>query len=323
MKKSDQTLLAVLVAAGGGAAGAGMSVLNGQLGESGTGPFLAALLSYIGTLIVSVIIFALRGKALRTWELVRTQGSWWWFAVGLFAVPIVVGFAWGIPLIGVALASVCVVAGQSVASLTLDAYGIGSRQAVGVTPRRLIAVVLALVGLVIAATGGSEYGGGAGAVLAALVLFIAGALSVGNQAGSGKIVGLVKDPFIAAITTSAGGFVGIALIVLGMFAFGTLQNTVWPTEWWLYLGGLLGFLAGVAGAFSVRHLGTFVLSITTLGGQMATGLIVDAFSPIGVHIPTLAATAAVILASLIAIQRNSKTATTDKNIEPSSLVDLN
>lgn len=305
----SRVLLAAFVAIGGGAFATMMNTINGQLGAAGTGPVLAATISYGVTLIGASALFVARRKVRASWRVVRTQGSWWWFAVGVLAVPIVAGFAWGIPLLGVALAVVCTVAGQVVASLTLDALGIGARVATVLTPRRAGAALLALTGVVIASFGDHGNLEGTRAIITAGALFLAGAVSVGAQAGSGKIMARIEDPFVAAMTTSTGGFLGICLIVAAQFASGAMENVTMPSQWWMYLGGFFGLVVGIAGAFAVRHLGTFVLTITVLGGQMVTALTVDLFSPVGVDGLTLAATAVVLTAALLVINRAPRTTT--------------
>lgn len=301
--KRPEVVVAALVAFACGAGAALMNAVNGALGEAGTGPFVATLISYATTLLGAMVLFALRRKVRWSWRVVRTQGTWWWFAVGLLAVPIVAGFAWSVPLIGVAFAVVCTVAGQSVASLTLDAAGIGAREKTGLTPRRLLAGGLALVGLVIAALGGGGYIGGGEALGAALLLFLAGAISVGNQAGSGKIMARIHDPFISAMTTSTGGFLGIMALVGVLGATGALDGMTLPGQWWLYLGGISGLFVGIGGAYAVRHLGTFGLTITVLGGQMVMALVLDGLSSTGISLHTIAATAVVALAALLVMQR--------------------
>ena len=307
---APRVLLAVVITVLGGSCAAVMNTVNGRLGEAGTGPVVAATISYAVTLVGAALLFVVRRRVRVSWQMVRTQGSWWWFAVGLLSVPIVVGFAWGIPLIGVALAVVCTVAGQVVASLTLDAMGVGARVATGLTPRRAGAAVLALVGLVVA-----SFGSGGGiqdgrALLTAGVLFLVGAVSVGAQAGSGRIMARVEDPFVAAMTTSTGGFVGLCVIVAVQLGTGAMAGLTLPSQWWMYLGGLFGLVVGIAGAFGVRHLGTFVLTMTVLGGQMVTALTVDTFSPVGVHGLTLVATVVVVAAALLVIERPRATPST-------------
>lgn len=308
--RADRTrprvVLAACVALGGGASAAMMNTVNGRLGEAGAGALVAATTSYAVTLLGATALFVLRRRVRASWRVLRTTGSWWWFAVGLLAVPLVVGFAWGVPLIGVALAVVCTVAGQVVASLVLDALGVGAREVTALTPRRAGAAVLALGGAVVATVGGTEDVEGT-AVVVAGALFLVGAVSVGGQAGSGRIMARIEDPFVAAMTTSTGGFVGLCVVVAAGFAGGAMDGLSVPTQGWMYLGGLFGLVVGIAGAFAVRHLGTFVLTITVLGGQMVTALTVDAFSPVGVHGLTLAATAAVVGAALLVVDRGPRT----------------
>ena len=102
-----RVLAAVLVALVCGGFVAAQSRLNGGLSVAGAGVLVASLLSYVGTLATSVLVIVLMGRARATATLLRRESRWWWYAIGLFGIPIVLTMAAGVPILGVAIASVC------------------------------------------------------------------------------------------------------------------------------------------------------------------------------------------------------------------------
>lgn len=300
--------LAALVSAGSGMVLAVQGRLNGDLGAAGTGPVLAAWLSYVGTLLATLLVIALRGRLSATFRLLRARASWWWFGVGLCSVPIVVAMAAGVPLVGVAISSVCAVAGQTVAGLVLDARGVGLPMPLRLTPRRVLAGLAAVAGLGIAVLGGASTAGESWqVVVAGMALFVGGALLCGQQAGNGRVTHLTGDPVLATLTSVTGGLVGISVVCALVAPFGMFDGVSFPPQWWLYLGGPLGTVITVAAAFAVRHLGTFVLTLTVVSGQMAMAMLLDAIGVVGLQWQTLVATAAVAVAALLVVQRPPRT----------------
>lgn len=302
-----RVLAAVLVALVCGGFVAAQSRLNGGLSVAGAGVLVASLLSYVGTLATSVLVIVLMGRARATATLLRRDSRWWWYAIGLFGIPIVLTMAAGVPILGVAIASVCSVAGQTLSGLALDARGVGVPEALRLNGRRVVAGLTAVAGLVIAVLAGS---GGLTADLATVVglgllVFVGGFTLAGQQAGNGKVTALSGDPVVAGITSSAGGTLGVALIVAVAAATGNLEVTLpaFAEHWHLYLGGPLGAGITIGAAWAVRHLGTFALTLAIVGGQMVTAVVIDLLGGIGVHGATLLAATMIGLATLLAVGR--------------------
>jgi len=295
--------LAALVAAGSGAVLSLQGRLNGDLATAGTGPVVAAWLSYVGTLLATVLVVVALRRTRATVRVLRASASWWWFAVGLCSVPVVVAMAAGVPLVGVAVATVCSVAGQTVAGLALDARGVGLPAPLRLTARRAAAGVAAVAGLGIAVLGGAGAETGWAAVVAGLALFVGGAVLCGQQAGNGRVTQLSGDPVVATLTSVTGGLVGISLVCAVVAAVGGLDGVALPPQWWLYLGGPLGTLVTVAAAYAVRHLGTFVLTLAVVGGQMVTAVLLDVLGVVGLRWQTVVATAVVGVAVLLVVGR--------------------
>lgn len=297
-------LAAALGAAGSGAVIALQGRLNGDLATAGSGVLVAGWISYIGTLLVSALVIVVRRRARESARLVRERAQWWWFAVGLCGIPIVLSMALGIPLVGVAIASVCAVAGQTVAGLSLDARGVGVPAAIRLTGRRALAGLVALAGLGIAVLGSSS---GAvtpltGAAIG-VALFVSGAVLCVQQAGNGRVVAATGDPVLAGLTSSLGGTVGITVILAVAGVLGALDGVTFPPQPYLYLGGPLGAVITIVAAWAVRHLGTFVLTLTVISGQMVAALLLDLASAAGLRWSAVLATLAVAASAALVVER--------------------
>ena len=311
--RASLALPAVLAAVVSGGLVAAQGQLNGDLSVAGAGVLLSSWLSYVGTLGTVLLVVALRGRVGATMAILRRDSRWWWFAIGLCGIPIVLAMAAGIPIVGVATATVCSVAGQTISGLALDARGVGVPEPLRLSGRRLFAGVIAIAGLAVAVLSGS--GGPSvdvGTVLAVgVLLFVAGVALGGQQAGNGRVTSMAGDPVVAGLTTAAGGTVGITLLLGVVAASGGLDGTSLPPldgQWYLYLGGPLGAAITIGAAWAVRHLGTFALTLAIVGGQMATALVIDVVRGVGLHWSTLAAATMIAGATVIAVGRRRSNA---------------
>jgi transporter family-2 protein len=296
---------AVATAALTGALIAAQSRFNGDLAVAGAGTLVAGWLSYVGTLGTVVVVVLARGRAATTARTVASRGRWWWFAIGLCGIPIVLAAAYGVPIVGVAVASVGSVAGQTVAGLLLDARGVGVPEPLPLTGRRLVAALVALGGLGLAMSGGSSGGVGLGtAVGIGLLFFVSGAALAAQNAGNGAVTQASGDPVIAGLTSATGGTVAVTLGVGVAAAVGALHGVTLPAaagDWYRYLGGPLGAVIVVGAAWAVRHLGTFALTLTVIGGQLIAAMLVDLTRGLGTPWTTLASVAAIIASAALGV----------------------
>jgi transporter family-2 protein len=53
----------------------------------------------------------------------------------------------------------------------------------------------------------------------------------------------------------------------------------WPSEWWLYAGGLLGILFVLASVAVVRAVGVLMLGVGSIAGQVLASLAFDLIVP--------------------------------------------
>ena len=293
---------AVLVAALSGALIAAQGRFNGDLSTAGTGALVATWLSYVGTFLTTAVVIAVQGRARVTARILAHDARWWWYAVGLCGVPIVVMFAIGIPVVGVAIASVCSVAGQTLSGLALDARGVGVPAPLRLTGRRLAAALGAIAGLVVA-VGSTPTTSLVKVVVLGVLMFVSGAVLAGQQAGNGRVNLLTGDPVLPVLTSSAGGTVGASVLVGVVWAAGHLGTVQWPgpARWWLYLGGPLGAAITVCAAWAIRHLGTFALTLGVVVGQMVTAVVVDLATGVGGRWSTYLAVAMITGATVLVV----------------------
>lgn len=310
MKVRDSLVpLAAAIAALTGGMVALQGRFNGDLTAAGGGPLLAGWSSYLGTFVTVIVLILIRRQGGQAWKVLRTRSSWWWYAIGLSGIPIVLAMSWGIPLVGVAITSVCSVAGQTVAGLLLDSRGVGLPAPLKLTGRRIAAALISILGLSLAI--GSSLGGDAKVltmIAVGVVVFAAGMILCIQQAGNGSVTALSGNPLFASLTSVMGGGAGISLIVLGAWAVGALGDVSFPPVseyWWAYLGGPLGAGVVVGAAWAVRHLGTFRLTLAVVAGQMVTAMILDAFGTTGLSWPTVVASAVVVAATILVVSPSS------------------
>lgn len=296
---------------------------NGDLSTAGAGPLVASSLAYAGALATVLLFLAGTGQLRASLSTIRSTGALWWFAIGLCSVPIVVSMAVGIPVIGVALASVCAVAGQTVSGLVLDARGIGVDAPIRLTARRGVAGLCALLGLVIAVLTGP--GPSTQTVLSAVImgvfLFVGGLLLSVQTAGNGVVAAQTGNPLIPVVTSVAGGLIGVSLLTGAIALTGNLGEVALPSvtgQWWLYLGGPLGMVIATAAAFAVTRLGTFALTIAIVGGQLVTAVALDIFGSVGASWST-ALSLAIIAISVTLTVLPTRTQQTDPATEPDPL----
>jgi len=276
--------LLLLAAFGTGVLVALQSRINGQLGQQLGDGFLAALISFgSGFVILSfACLFWRPGRRgiVRVASAVRTRRSPWWFVVGgtagaLFVLSqtLVVG------LVGVALFTVGVVAGQTVSSLAIDRRGMGSMAAKPVTARRLVGAALALAAVVLA--GSSEVRPDIAAWVL-LVPFAAG-LAVGWQQA---VNGQVKTIAESAFTATFGNFaVGASVLLVAAVIHSAIVGwpTHFPTTPWLYLGGLVGTVFIGGQSTIVRSTGVLLMGLAVLSGQLVTAVLFDLLAPVQSH----------------------------------------
>lgn len=278
-------VVGLLAALGVGAITAVQMLINGELGVRVGDPLLGAAWSFVTAGIIVTLIVLLRSSSRRAFGLFlhRVQTGelpWWLLIASLFGACFVSIGAWTVPIIGVAVFSVAMVAGQNIGALAIDRFGL-----TGIGPQPLNAgrLVAAFVGLGAAAVAAAPALGAATAsvVLVAAVI-IGGACASTQFAISGRMSLASGDTWIGAW----GGF-GLAsllflivVIVRSLFG-GTSAAAVFPVFMdspLLAIGGALGSLLMFLAAISVVRIGVLIFGLTAVVGQFTFAVIIDALT---------------------------------------------
>jgi transporter family-2 protein len=209
------------------------------------------------------------------------------------------GIAAGV--LGVALFTVGIVAGQTLGGVVFDAIGLGPGGRRPLSPNRVAGAALALVAI----------GWAVSAQLVEsvplwlmLLPFSAGVGASWQQAMNGRVRTASTSALAATLTNFLVG-TAVLVVVMLVHAASVGWPTEFPTEPWLYAGGAVGCVFIAAQAVLVRRVGVLVLALGLVAGQLATALALDLLLPTSarpVGLATIGGTVlalvAVVLASL-------------------------
>ncbi|WP_344761302.1 DMT family transporter, partial [Micrococcus yunnanensis] len=160
-----------------------------------------------------------------------------WAALGGSAGAFLVlsqGVAAGI--LGVALFTVGVVAGQTSFGVLLDYWGIGPSGKISPTRRRLAGVLLCLVAVVITVSGQLSH---AGELVWFIMPLIAGFGTAWQPAVNGRVRAQSGSAVTATFVNFLVGTVILLVVTTARAVFVGLPESI-PTAPWLYTGGVIG-----------------------------------------------------------------------------------
>jgi transporter family-2 protein len=269
------------------------SRLNGELGSRLGDGLAAALTSFGSGLIILLIVTALvprvRRALGRVWQAIHLpsgstaggrSGLRWWQCIGGIAGAFLVATqSITVAVVGVAVFSVAVVAGQAVSSLVVDRLGFGPAGPQQYTPLRLVGACVALVAVVLAVSDRLNHPSG---LALAILPALAGIGTAVQQAINGRVARTASPDAYGAVTAALINFlVGTTALVVAFLIDLAVRGTphALPTEPWLYFGGACGVGFITLAAVVVRVMGVFVLGLGTIAGQLIASLVIDVFVP--------------------------------------------
>jgi transporter family-2 protein len=264
--------------------------LNGDLGRSLHDPLLAAFVSF-GTGLLLMTVLVLR-PSVRT-RLRSLSGVPWWVRLGgLGGATLVAVGAAAAPQIGIALLTVGLVSGSTMAALVVDRFGIGPGGRRSTTGPRVAGALLCLLAIAVSAVEGLR----AASPVLLLLVVLAGVTTSVQLAFNGQ----VRQATDATVATFVNFFVGAAalLLALGVRELVTGVNADrWPAEWWLYLGGPMGAVFVATAAIVVRSLGVLRFGLAVTAGQLLGGMLLDVHR--GLAVRTVLAAALTMVAVVV------------------------
>jgi transporter family-2 protein len=258
-----------------GAMLAAQTRINGQLGKH-TGAIVAAVVSFAVGLTVLAIAVAASSHARHGFaRLRRAPVRKWWYLGGVAGAAVVGSSAAAAPEVGVSLVTVLVVAGMTAGGLVVDAAGLGPSGRVPANPTRIFGTLLAIAAVSVGAIG--QHGSFRPGLLA--LVGLSGVAGAGQQAANGQLRAAAGDVRVAAFINFAVGLLSLVLLAVIVGLAGHLPAIHWPTQAWLYVGGLLGVVFIGVSAGLVARLGVLRLTLGTVSGQVIGALVIDAIAP--------------------------------------------
>lgn len=271
MPRSLPSSAALLAAVMAGAMIGVQGRINGELATRTGSALETAASSFVVGLLMLAVVMPRRVTA--TKRLLKHRVLWWWWLGGFGGAFLVATSAHGVPEIGVALVSVCLVAGTTSGALLTDQFGLGPSGRHPASFWRFAGVAVVIVAVAIGAVG--ERGALFKPVLFVL-LFVAGAASAVQQAANGQLRVVSDDIVVASFVSFLGG--SLALVV-AVFVTGEFSASSLPGAAWLYLGGPLGVVYILVGAATVKSLGVLRFVLGVVAGQLLAAVVIDVVWP--------------------------------------------
>ncbi|MDP3972221.1 MAG: DMT family transporter [Candidatus Nanopelagicales bacterium] len=276
-----------------GAATVVQSRINGEIGVIAGNGLMVASLSFSVSLATTLVIIAvsprLRRSVARAWRTMRQRLpgpdpgrrllSPWHLLGGIGGATFVVAQGVSVPMLGVAVFTIAVVAGQNVNSLLVDRAGLGPAGKKPLSLLRCLAATITTGGVALAVSGqlDSPAFGVAGLVLA----LVAGAAVAAQQAVNARVAVAGGSPWAAALFNFSVGWLAVGAVTL-VLAAATDEGRRWPDEWfepWMLTGGLIGVAFIVVAAVAVSRLGVLLFALSSIAGQVVGALALAVFLP--------------------------------------------
>jgi len=260
------------------------SRVNGELGVRIGDGFTAAVISFGSGLVVLGVGMLLwpsgrRGLGLLGEALKRPTLSWWHLLGGVSGALFVLSQGLTAAVLGTALFSVAIVAGQTVSGLAMDRFGVGPGGHRPLTPTKIIGAILALLAVAWAVSG--QIRGDVPLAWLALPL-LAGIGQGWQQAVNGRVRVEAQSVLTATFLNFLTGTIALA-IAAGIHGAVAGWPHGLPSDPWLYAGGLIGCVFIAAAAVVVRTTGVLLLGLCIVAGQLLCAIVLDLVAPSSGH----------------------------------------
>lgn len=271
-----------LLAALSGILIAAQSRVNGGLSAALGNSTEAAVYSFgSGFIVLNIIALAnpkVRAGVRRIFNGVKSgELPAWRLSAGVMGGIFVAIQTFTVPIIGVALLSVVMIAGQTLASLIVDRIGITGGGKQPITSRRVFAAVITTVAVLVAVW--QEIQLANISALPIIIVFLGGFMIGVQRALNGQINDISGQSFS---TTWLNFFMGTSTLVI-LLVINTVRGNQLvglPTSpWWIYWGGTIGVLYIASSSVIVAKIGVLSFTLFATGGQLIGSLIFDLIAP--------------------------------------------
>lgn len=277
-------LLPILATAGAGVVASVQGRVNGEFTRVTGVPLEASVWTFVsGWLIVGAVVLCVpavrRGVGAVIAGLRSRRLPWYQCTGGVFGAFFIVVQSFSVPLLGVAVFTIAVVAGTTGNALLVDRLGWGVLGRVPIHPGRVLAALLAIVGVGIAMVRPGR--AAAVALLPVALGLVAGALGAVQSAVNARVTAMSRNPmsttwvnFTVSMTTA------LVFVLASMAAGGVRFASAEDVPWWGWLGGILGIGYVVVAAWAVGRIGVLVFSLVLLTGQLGSAVVLDLLDPL-------------------------------------------
>lgn len=303
IRRRDAAAVAGVAALVVGALTAIQSRLNGELSAVTGNGIQAAVVSFgsgwiLLTLLVlaarpvragvGLVISAVRNGELRPWQVL---GGF----LGAFFVCVQ---SITVPMVGVAIFTVAVVAGQSANSLVVDRVGLGPAGKQPITGARVASAILAVIAVMVAVSDRLSEPGVA-SIPAITAAVIAGLAIAVQQAINGRVGAAARNGFSAAWVNFTFGCVLLGAGLGVAWSLTDYDPAPLPSgPWWIYAGGAIGVLFIATAAWVVQRLGVLLFALLSITGQLGGALLLDWLAPTAGATFHITLVAGVVLAAI-------------------------
>jgi transporter family-2 protein len=275
--------------------------VNGELARQLGDGFVAAIISFgSGLVILAIAVVASPAgrRGMSKFRAAIADGSlpWWHALGGSVGALFVLSQGLAVGLVGVALFTIAVVAGQTISGLFIDRRGIGNVAPKPLSTGRLVGSALAFVSVVLAV---SVDVASATQIWLLVLPFVAGLGMGWQQAVNGEVRAATGSPMLATFTNFLVGATVLAVLAVVHLVIVGLPSS-YPTAPWLYLGGIIGVLFIAGAAIVVGPLGVLLLGLCSISGQLITSLVLDIVAPTPGHALTITTVIGTVL-TLVAV----------------------
>ncbi len=279
----DHGVLALIGSAFGGVLLSLQGRMNGELATVTGEPVEAALWSFgTGLVVLTVLVLtvpAVRSGLGRIVSSLRTGAlRWWQILGGLSGGLFVATQSYAVPILGVAVFTVAVVAAQTGNALVVDRLGIGPGGVIPVHWGRFVSAALAVGGVAVSLS--PRLAGGRLAVLPVVLALVVGGLMSVQFAINGRVNAASGQPLSTTWLNFTMGTLMLG-VVAGLRSVGGAFHPTVPhaVPWWAWWGGLCGIGVVAIAAWAVRHLGVVVYGLAVLTGQLSAAVGLDLLTP--------------------------------------------
>lgn len=286
--KSGETMIAYILGFLAGVMQPVQTSVNGEIRARLGSPYITGCFSTaIALIVMSCILFITEGGIHIPFGDIAQNPAWIWCG-GLCGTVIFITSVLSLPKIGSAMTVLLTAFGQIMTGLIIDNWGLFMSPLIRINGARVIGAVLVIIGVVLVFGKGedSDLKGKHLYILLAIICGIACAVQV---AINGAMTGVAGSPMRAtfiSMNVALIGFVSLTMIVLAFRGKDGLYDNGKPVrfklKWWMIFGGLTGtFIVGI-NAVVAPLLGTGIVNILNLVGEMGMGLFIDAIGFLGI-----------------------------------------